>query len=182
MNCLRVLLPLATAAALTACADDSTDESLSMQSVTEIPEGDAAGTDRSGSYQVDLYTSHCEGKCLAVSDWYTVTFCDVGDRDLESFHAEQDDGALQIDGNDDNYVSRYEGGIDADGSFEVGGYATDAGGAMKSTARVEGSIDEAGVIDAVAEIHVWGSFEGNGVDCYATYEVAGERSGNHDDD
>ena len=148
-----------------------------IEHAMSVPPGNATGTDRSGEYSVEIYTASCEGRCGAVDGGWTISFCDVGQRDMESFTAKQEDGELQIDGDDDNYVSRYTGGVDSDGTFEVGGYATSLGGAIEATAFVEGSFEEKAKLQAVADIHIWGTYDEESVDCFATYEVEGDRSG-----
>lgn len=169
------LTPLLT---LAACNDhhggDPIDEAMS------VPPGDAMGSDRSGEYSVEIYTARCEGSCGAKEAGFVISFCDVGERDQESFTATQEDGELRIDGDDGNYVSRYTGGIDADGSFEVGGYATSLGGAIEATAFVQGTFDGKSGFQAVADIHIWGSYDDETVDCFATYETDGVRSGEAD--
>lgn len=151
-----------------------------IEDAMSVPPGDAVGTDRSGEYDVEIYTARCDGRCGANEAGFTISFCDVGDRQSDSVVATQKDGELRIDGDDGNYVSRYTGGIDTDGSFEVGGYATSLGGAIEATAFVEGTFDGTNAYDAVAEIHVWGTYDEQSVDCFATYEAEGVRTGNRD--
>ena len=80
-------------------------------SVESVPDGDAMGSDRSGDYDVELYTTSCSGQCTVEYPVIgTVSYCDVGDSDSEGAEVTQTDGHLRIDLNDT--PSRYEGGID----------------------------------------------------------------------
>jgi hypothetical protein len=159
------------AAVIAGCGDGD----LSRQAVTSIPDGNAEGTAHSGSYQVDLYTSSCAGACaLRVFD-ITFSLCSIGQRAEETIAVSQSDGHLRVDGDSNLYVSRLEGGIDQDGSFEVGGYATQAGGAVEITARVRGSILPAGALVGQALAHGIGSYEGQSIDCHGTYEISGKQ-------
>ena len=174
MHRLSVLL-LASLPMLTGCNDRHGGDPI--EDAMSVPPGDAVGSDRSGEYAVEIYTARCDGSCGAKEGGWIISFCDVGERDSESFTATQQDGELRIDGDDGNYVSRYTGGIDADGSFEVGGYATSLGGAIEATAFVAGTFDGTSSFEAVADIHIWGSYDDESVDCFATYETEGVRSG-----
>lgn len=173
-----LLLPLF----LTGCfdrLDSAFGGDLSERDVTDLPEGDASGSRWTGQYDVEIYTVACDGECGPISfGYYTVSMCDVGDRDSESLQVDQNDGALAIELNDP--VSRYEGGVYGDDRFEVGGYGTEYGGDVEMAALLEGSFDNQG-LSATATSHIWGDTEIGGesvhIDCSGEYEVDGARVG-----
>lgn len=176
---------IAIALAVSGCSSDgSSDDETSIDAVTTIPAGDAAGKKASGTYSIELYTSACSGRCSAPTQPWEITFCDVGNRDDETIEVAQDDGELRIDGDDDGYVSRLDGGINVDGTFDVGGHATNSGGAVRSTARVDGMLEDDGSISALVTARVWGEVDGHSVNCAIEYELEGERvhADDHDDD
>ncbi len=163
-------------------SDGGGDGGTSVEEVTSIPPGDAVGSKASGTYDIELYTSACSGRCSAPTQPWAITFCDVGDRDDETVEVRQDDGELRIDGDDDGYVSRLDGGISADGTFDVGGHATNGGGALRSTARVDGTLDVDGSISGLVRAQVWGEVDGHAVNCSIEYELEGDRVQGDDDD
>ncbi|MFO8072076.1 MAG: hypothetical protein R6V85_09400 [Polyangia bacterium] len=168
------LLPLVPAG----CDDDDEggggDDYLAQETVSGLPEGDASGDWASGSYELEMYTTACDGVCsVEESDW-VYSICEVGNTETVTVEVEQEDGFLRIDiPNDSYFVQRLEGGIFADGSFDVGGYATDLGGDIQSTARAEGSISQDRQLEGTARSHVWGQAYGYSVDCEMTLEIEG---------
>lgn len=148
---------------------------LDEQTVTEIPPGSARGSALSGEYEAEIVTVECSGACGPIDSLLgPISLCDVGNIDDEAFETAQDDGALVITGDSSLYVQRQEGGIDADGAFTVGGYATENAGALEMTSRVEGTIAKDGSVDALARVHVWGAMNQTTVDCFGTYEVTAD--------
>ena len=144
---------------------------LDPDEVTSIPAGTASGDDFAGEYDVEIYTEGCEGECgpITMSFW-TVSFCDVGDRDSEWLEVRQSDGELEVELSDD--ISYYTGGVDADGSMEIGGYATEYGGDVELVARVEGRF-EGDELVATAQSRIWGTVEDVELDCYGSYRIEG---------
>ena len=167
---LRYSLLSAVALTLVACGSSG---DLSPDAVQGIPAGDALGSAHSGEYSLDLRITECSGACgpFRVSG-FLVTLCDVGDTDFMYVDVTQSDGALSID--TDDLPSRFEGGVDADGRFDVGGYATQFGGALQITARSQGSI-EGDTLEATLRSRTVGSFEGQSADCIGVREVTGTR-------
>jgi hypothetical protein len=173
--CLALLFPLA-------CGDDDPAGGLQPEDVGSIPAGNAVGTDASGTYDIEAYTFACGGVCRAGEGWLSFTVCDVGDRDDEHLDVVQEDGHLQVDGDDGLFVSRLEGGLHGDGSFDVGGYGTEAGGSVEATGRMTGDLDGDDV-SGVFELWVRGNVDGDPLDCRASYDVKGHKvAPAHDDD
>jgi hypothetical protein len=174
----RIRRTLLAVAIVTAACEDG-DDGLSKQEVTQIPAGDAMGDAHSGRYETEAYTAACDGACGPVDyQGWSVVICDVGDREDVQFEVVQDDGALRIDADDDSlYITRFRGGVYADGSFEVGGYGTELGGDIEITGRVEGVIEPDGAIGGLAHYHLRGGVGGDPVDCRITYETEGSRLG-----
>lgn len=148
---------------------------LSVDAVTTVPEGDASGETWQGQYQTEIYTTSCEGSCGPVQDGlFTVSFCDVGDRDTEYLQVEQTNGLLQVEVNDP--ISYYQGGVDDDASMVMGGYATEYGGSVELTALIEGHFGEDALI-AEASARMWGTVELDDqtvdIDCEGTYTLEG---------
>ena len=144
---------------------------LDKSTVTSIADGDANGTAFAGEYEVEIHTSACEGACGPIESFgLAVTFCDVGETDHDQPNVTQTDGHVRMDTN--AAVTRMEGGIDAEGSFDVGGYATALGGAIEVTGRVTGRLD-VGVHAMTAEASGWaqGVVDGHYIDCVGTYEI-----------
>ena len=149
----------------------SSSGNLSISEVTNIPDGDGTGLAFTDSYNVDIRTISCSGSCPAIqSGIFTITLCDVGDRDQEIMQVTQRDGHLEVDG-DGLYINHMEGGIFQDGSFEVGGYATEYSGGVDITGRVEGSITSEHQISATAILYARGSVEDTNISCKGTYEI-----------
>jgi hypothetical protein len=144
---------------------------LDPQSVTSIPDGNATGTAMSGDYRVEVYTSTCAGQCGPVqSGLFTVSLCDVGDTDNERLEVTETDGHLQVEMT--GPVSRHIGGVNADGTFDIGGYATQQGGSLTIVVRTTGTIDRATKkVTAEARHRSFGTINGQAVDCYGEHDV-----------
>ena len=153
---------------LVAC--NGTDD-LDPDTVTSIPPGTAIGTAATGAYEMESVTVECSGKCNTTFDGVIYSACDVGTRLDDTVLVTQTDGALQIDVEDSDYVSRLAGGLDSDGTYDVGGLRTQLGGAITITARVRGSIASSSLSGTA---RLWVS--GRGLDCVITSEVTGTRS------
>lgn len=168
---------LPSALFLIACIDSGDDSiaaaQLSVEAATAVPAGDATGSDWTGDYQAEIYTESCSGSCgIAQDTVFPISFCDVGERDTEYLQVLQADGLLEIELNDP--ISRYEGGVYLDGGMEAGGYATDLGGAVEMTAVLVGGFSADG-LRADASSHIWGSVDGEVVDCWGQYTVEASR-------
>jgi hypothetical protein len=157
---------------LVACQEG---DELNAESVREVPPGDARGEAASGSYRFESYTARCSGACGPVtSGIFTYHFCDVGDRDGGRAEIVQREGKLRADIDENFAITRYEGGLNADASFELGGYGTQNGGQLEFFGHIDGFLEH-GRIDATAEVRMQGTFENSRIDCLAIYEIEGER-------
>ncbi|MCY1059051.1 hypothetical protein [Nannocystis sp. SCPEA4] len=122
------------------------DEQLSDEDVSGLPAGDALGDAFAGDYTMELLTLSCEGLCLPVqvSELMVLHVCDVGARQSGTARVSQTDGRLQIDIDGALQASRLIGGVDGDGSFDVGGVTTAASRARTFRSRVQGTLDANG--------------------------------------
>lgn len=168
---MRGMLLMMVAVGALGCGSDYLDRDV----VTSLPPGDASGSALSGSYSGTVTTTACAGTCMAKYGIFTYTFCEVGDVDKETFQVTQNDGVLEVTGASHLYVASLRGGVDADGRFDVGGYATESGGQIGIVMRVEGTIDGSGTVDAVAKGKGDGSADGVTVNCSASYRISGQR-------
>lgn len=149
-------------------------DDLSVDAVQSIPDGDGTGAALAGDYAVDVRVVECRGACGPFSvGIFSASLCDVGEVDSAYLTAHHADGHLAID--TDDLPSRFEGGAYHDGSFDVGGYATQLGGELQITARALGIVDAAGRFEATVRSRSWGSIEGQSVDCVGVREVVGVR-------
>ncbi|NMB75231.1 MAG: hypothetical protein GYA21_08880 [Myxococcales bacterium] len=157
------------------CAGCGGGSDLDRDEVTNIPPGNATGTAASGLYTFDLYVSKCSGTCPLVNvGLSTLSTCDVGFRDEAEVTLTQSDGRIQID-SQDLLVTRMVGGLNADGSFDVGGYGTQLSGAIEITNRAKGILAQDGSVTAQSRTHAEGNVNGTTVDCTATYDVTGHK-------
>ena len=151
---------------LSACGGDS----LSPDVVTHLPSGDGTGTAMSGTYLVELYTSGCAGQCSVSS----TSLCDIGQRRDGTLVVTQDGGHLRVEPQETDLVlARLDGGIWKDGHFDVGGLATQLGGAVVITARATGTIDGSRHLTGQAHAQAKGSADSENIDCTATFELSG---------
>ncbi|MBN2498429.1 MAG: hypothetical protein JXR96_27815 [Deltaproteobacteria bacterium] len=153
----------------------SGDGDLDKDVVTHLPDGNASGSAASGVYDMEIYTSACEGMCPEIDyGIFVYHLCDVGDRDSTQVLVDQADGHLQVDLDSDQYVTRLAGGIDSDGSFDIGGYGTQNSGSVQITARFQGVIsgDE---FDGQGRMLGKGTVDQQRIDCTASYEITGTR-------
>jgi hypothetical protein len=146
---------------------------LAREDVADLPPGGGQGASASGSYDIELYTRSCSGKCSIEVDGFTFGLCDVGEVDTASLEVTQTDGRLVMDA-DGLVLDRLSGGIEADGGFTVGGWGTEEGGAVEVRVLSTGSLTGA-VITGTAETRAVGSYEGESVDCTAIFDVTGAR-------
>jgi hypothetical protein len=153
---------------LAACNDDAGE--LDVDVVTSLPPGDASGTALSGSYRMESVTTKCSGDCRTTVDDALFSACDVGTRLDDTIAVTQTDGALQIDVDGNDYVSRLEGGIHGDGGYDVGGLRTQLGGQITITARTRGVLATSGMT-GTGRLHVGG----RGIDCTIEVDVTGAR-------
>lgn len=164
-------LAIAVALAAAACGGDE----LTRADVEDLPPGDATGDAASGTYELALYTTSCHGTCRLRVGSFVVTVCDVGDLDESTITVTQRDGELVMD-TPDLRVNRLRGGIGADGAYEVGGWATQGGGAVEVLVHAAGRV-EGDRVAGVARSHSRGAVDGHEVDCASTYEIDGARVG-----
>jgi hypothetical protein len=156
---------LAAILLLSACGGDS----LSPDVVTHLPDGDGTGSAASGSYVVEVYTSGCAGRCTVSSQ----SVCDIGQRRNGTLVVTQQGGHLRVEPQETDLVlTRLDGGIWKDGHFDVGGLATQLGGAVVITARATGSIDAGGHFSGQAHAHADGQVEDEHLDCTAAFEIS----------
>lgn len=153
---------------LAACSSGSDD--LDADVVTNLPPGDATGSALSGSYRMEALTTKCSGKCSTTIDSFAYSACDVGTRQDDTVEITQTDGALRIDVEDSDYVSRLAGGVDTTGVFDVGGLRTQLGGDITIIARSHGTIVGTS-LTGDARLHVGG----RGLDCLIEIEVTGTK-------
>jgi hypothetical protein len=155
-------------ALLVSCGGDASD--LDADAVTNLPPGDATGTAASGSYRMESVTTACGGDCSTTVDGFLYSACDVGTRLDDTARVTQDSGALQIDVDDNDCVSRLDGGLNSDGSYDVGGLRTQLGGQITITARGQG-VFAGDTMSGTARLRV----TGRGLDCVIETDVDGER-------
>jgi hypothetical protein len=140
-----------------ACSGGSSD--LDADVVTSLPPGDATGTAMTGSYRMETITTDCAGTCSTSADGIIYSACDIGTRLENTVMITQTDGALRIDVDDSDYVSRLEGGLDASGAFDVGGLVTQLGTLAGTT------------MTGVGRLRV----RGRGLDCHIEVDASGTR-------
>lgn len=166
----------AIAAALLALPACGGSDDLSRGAVTSIPPGNAVGTSLSGKYRVEIYTRSCSGDCPVFNVLgFAWSVCRVGQKDTETVTVTQTDGRLQVDGDSSLYVTRMTGGINLDGTYDIGGYGTQAGTAIEITERVWGSISPTGAFAGAAKARGYGSYQGTSVNCFASYDLSGKK-------
>ncbi len=157
------------------------DDYLGREAVTSIPEGDAVGDAFSGDYQTRATVVSCAGECGPFEAGETTYM--VCERDAESVEwvsATQQDGALSVRLDDDGHIGInldgyvpivLEGGIHADGQWEVGGYDTKFGDSLESTARARGSAQPDEPLEGTLEVHSFGVVGDVEIDCRTTHRL-----------
>lgn len=151
-------------------------DDLSREVVTSLPAGTAVGTGASGSYTIALTVRSCGGGCRVQVGEHSGSVCEVGETSTETVELIQEDGRLQVR-LDLGLVLR--GGIEGDGSFDVGGYGGGslAQGQGSLTARAQGAVAAGGQITAQFKALLEGSVYGASIHCRITGDVTGERRG-----
>lgn len=165
---LKTLLALSLVASAAACGGSGDD--LDPDTVTNLPPGDATGSAATGTYVLDTLTTACGGTCAVEVDGFNYSACDVGTRQTATTEIAQDGGALVFDVEDSDYASHLEGGIDVDGSFDVGGLVTQQGGQITITSRSTGTLID-GAMTATGRLRI----DGMGLGCTVEIDVTGER-------
>lgn len=167
--------PLSLLLLLSACGAGELDR----DTVTTLPAGSATGAWASGRYALKFVTTRCEGECpLIRSGFFSFSTCDVGDSDEAQAEVVQADGRLSFDATGSGLlVERGAGGLEEDGHFTVGGYATQAAGDVEITSRLEGTISRDGALRGTSRTWGYGVAEEVRIDCVGTYEVTGVRDG-----
>jgi hypothetical protein len=152
--------------------------SLGVGDVTSIPNGTATGTAASGTYAVTIAVSSCTGTCTVTGLGLTVSLCTAGGSSASNIIVVQSGGHLTAQTTaGDSGVASYSGGIDSDGSFDVGGATTNADGEdVTVTSEATGSL-EGNVLSATVQTLYSGDASGNPVNCQATTQVSGVRTG-----
>jgi hypothetical protein len=164
---------LAAAFTLPACDGNGDGGGLTPDDVRSIPPGDATGNALSGEYEVTRTTRACSGRCAATVSGFLVAVCDVGEIVDSRVTVTQTDGDLEVLV-DDDVPALYRGGIQADGAYDLGAYATQNGATIEITVRSQGTIT-ASSLTGTARSATWGSIEGQSLDCAGEYEVRGLR-------
>lgn len=162
--------------------DDALDDDyLGRDVVTSIPLGDAVGDAFTGDYQARATTVSCAGECGPVMiGGTTYSVCERDAETVEWVTVDQQDGVLRVDLDDDGHIGinlngyvpvRLHGGIDADGSWDVGGFGTKFGRSLESTARARGVIRPNEPFEGTVEVKTIGAVEGTEVDCHTTHRL-----------
>lgn len=161
--------------AVVACGGDGgSGDGLERDDVVGLPAGDATGSAASGTYDLEMTIVACGGTCpvLRVGPARIAT-CDIGDVDYPTFEVVQTDGRLDLDAFG-LVLEKLDGGLDADGSFVVGGWGTRNSGSL--AVAILGSGVLAGArLTGTALARAVGDVDGQWVDCTAQYELEGDR-------
>jgi len=167
-------LALALTLHLPACGGD---DELDRDVVTSIPPGNAAGSAASGTYSLQIRTVSCTGACPTYKVLgFTVSLCSVGDSDSETVKVTQTDGVLDVSEIGSSlYVEQLRGGINQDGTFDVGGYQIQSGTSVAVTARAQGTINPGGTLVGSARAKGTGSYDGQNIACTGSFEISGQR-------
>jgi hypothetical protein len=163
---------VSTLSALPAC-DGNGDGSLSPEAVSAIPPGTGRGSSLSGEYRVTRVTTSCEGRCAATVSGFLATVCDVGEIVSGEATFTQTDGTLEAFAPDE-IPALYRGGVALDGTYDLGGYATQNGATIEITVRSEGTLTTSS-LTGTARSHTWGEIDDATLDCVGRYDVSGTR-------
>jgi len=158
----------------------SSRDDLSMEVVTNLPDGDGTGSNASGSYIVDLKTESCSGTCPTVAAFgLSFSICQEGKTFLnKGVTVVQNSGHLDVTVlSSALYVTELAGGIDQDGDYDVGGATTELSGAVQITARVTGTITADHQITGTARAWGFGEVDGTSINCIGTFSLTGSCSG-----
>lgn len=145
-----------SATLLGACSGDGSD------GVTDLPDGTATGTAASGTYAVTLRVTACSGTC-------TPGLCQVGQRVSADAVVVQRDGHLTLDAGGVPLA----GGIDADGTYLIGGQGTL--GTVTAAITSDGQWQTDRLLGAY-DMHVTGTDDGASVDCAIASDLSGVRA------
>lgn len=177
LSLLVLLAMLASPVVLMILASGCGSSELDPDVVTNLPPGDANGTAHSGQYQLTILTKTCDGRCPTFQVWgFTVRICSPGNTDTERVTVTQTDGVLEVtELGSSMYVQSLKGGVNTNGSFDVGGYEVQQGVDVGVSARVQGQIDNNGKIQATAKLLGNGTAEGETIACTGTFDITGVR-------
>src|SRR5262245_19338091 len=158
---------------LCGCGGGGTGD-LSPDEVTHLPDGNGKGSAANGTYAVEIYVSECQGTCSYRYAGNLQSVCDIGQRQTATLQVSQQDGHLRVEPEGSELVlTRLDGGIWSDGHFDIGGLATQLGGAVVITARATGTIDGSQKISGQARARAVGKVSGSDLDCTAAFDLSG---------
>ncbi len=139
----------------------------------ELPPGDAEGSGFDGRYEVTATEVACEGRCELETEEGVASDCRLGETSESLVALTHDDGALTllVDATPDTYG----GSMNADGSFDAVGEATEDERGLQLRNRVVGDIDGGGALTAIVISRRFGQLERGALDCRHTYDIRGQR-------
>jgi hypothetical protein len=157
----------------------SASSDLSVGAVTTIPNGTGTGSAASGTYTAQVNIVSCSGACTATFLGAPFAICTAGSAGSATITVVQTGGHLTAVTSSSNIiVQSFSGGIDADGSFDVGGVTDSVDGQpLTVTARATGSL-AGSAMTATVEAAGTGTVNGSAIDCFETLDVTGARTGN----
>ena len=161
-----------TLVALAGCGD------LTRGAVTSIPPGTGTGTAFTGIYGLVARTNLCEGVCIPINlGQVTGVPCQFGQVTNLDVIATQNGGQFSATADPDGFIiAALMGGINIDGSFDIGGARQVGGKNVESKSRITGRIDSSGFFLAKLRIHTVGDISDRlFLDCFATIDVEGFR-------
>jgi hypothetical protein len=161
----------------TGCSSGASNPDLSASSVTSIPNGTGTGTAASGTYSVEIDVTACSGACSTTELGVPVQLCTTGSAGTASIIVVQSGGHLTAQATGNLYVNAFAGGINADGSFDIGGLTEEIDGASVTvTSRAEGTVVQ-DLLSASVVSEGEGTVNGSAINCEQTAQIAGMRTG-----
>ncbi|GEM_PF-6292957 len=155
------------------CAEEGDPSGGLDPNISEAPlPGDASGSEHAGAWTLELYYSSCTGVCSFDTILGVASVCDVGETATQIVEATQTDGSIRFEGN--GLPSRYDGGVDASGDFDLLGVATQDGGNIEIRVRVQGAFDGDSLAGA-ARGRTMGTIDDQTINCRYDVEVTGTR-------